>query len=159
MERCNGRVRLFRSRPLGRTASGELQGTFHLGKGKACRRQPASVIREQDGVRLAVSITRPSKEGKPIEGRFPILWQHTLTIMTPGILPKSQGGMLGACGAAQSLAYDGYIVVQVARRGQGPSFGKRRRYNDRSEAYDAYEVIDWLASQPWSTGAAGVSTW
>jgi uncharacterized protein len=109
----------------------------------------------RDGVRLAISITRPSKEGKPIEGRFPVLWQHTLSIMAPGILPKSQGGMMGAYGAAPSLAYHGYIVVQVARRGQGASFGKRRGYNDRSEAYDAYEVIDWLASQPWSTGAVG----
>jgi hypothetical protein len=26
----------------------------------------------RDGVRLAISITRPSKEGKPIEGRFPV---------------------------------------------------------------------------------------
>jgi putative CocE/NonD family hydrolase len=110
----------------------------------------------RDGVRLAISITRPSKEGKPIEGRFPVLWQHALTIMAPGVLPRSSGGMMGAYGAVPSLAYHGYVVVQVARRGQGPSFGKRRGYNDRSEAYDAYEVTDWLASQPWSTGAVGI---
>jgi putative CocE/NonD family hydrolase len=110
----------------------------------------------RDGVRLAISITRPSKEGKPIEGRFPVLWQHTLAISAPGVLPKSQGGMLGAYGAVPSLAYHGYVVVQVARRGQGPSFGKRRGYNDRSEAYDAYEVIDWLAAQSWSSGAIGI---
>jgi uncharacterized protein len=110
----------------------------------------------RDGVRLAISITRPSKQGKPIEGRFPVLWQHALTIMAPGILPRSQGGMLGAYGAVPSLAYHGYVVVQVARRGQGPSFGKRRGYNDRSEAYDAYEMIDWLASQSWSTGVVGI---
>ncbi len=110
----------------------------------------------RDGVRLAISITQPSKEGKPIDGRFPVLWQHALSISAPGILPKSQGGMMGAYGAAPSLACHGYVVVQVARRGQGASFGKRRGYNDRSEAYDAYEVIDWLASRPWSTGAVGI---
>jgi putative CocE/NonD family hydrolase len=110
----------------------------------------------RDGVRLAISVTRPSNEGKSIEGRFPVLWQHTLAISAPGVLPKSQGGMLGAYSAVPSLAYHGYVVVQVARRGQGPSFGKRRGYNDRSEAYDAYEVIDWLAAQPWSTGAIGI---
>ena len=55
-----------------------------------------------------------------------------------------------------TLANYGYVVVQVARRGNGPSFGQRRAYNDRTEAYDAYEVIDWLAAQPWSTGDVGI---
>ena len=111
----------------------------------------------RDGVRLAVSITRPSQNGKPVEGRFPVLWQHTLAIAPPGVLASSPAGaMRNDYGAVPTLAFHGYVVVQVARRGQGPSFGKRRGYNDRSEAYDAYEVIDWLASQPWSTGAIGI---
>jgi putative CocE/NonD family hydrolase len=111
----------------------------------------------RDGVRLAVSITRPSQNGKPVAGRFPVLWQHTLAIAAPGILTsRTAGALRNGYGAVPTLAYHGYVVVQVARRGQGPSFGKRRGYNDRSEAYDAYEVIDWLASQPWSTGAVGI---
>jgi hypothetical protein len=111
----------------------------------------------RDGVRLAISITHPSQNGKPVEGRFPVLWQHTLSITAPGILASSfSSAMPVGYNAVPSLAYYGYVVVQVARRGQGPSFGKRRGYNDRSEAYDAYEVIDWLASQPWSTGAVGI---
>jgi hypothetical protein len=109
----------------------------------------------RDGVRLAISITRPSQNGKPVEGRFPILWQHTLAISAPGIRALNPAGATLGYGGVPGLAYHGYIVVQVARRGQGPSFGKRRGYNDRSEAYDAYEVIDWLAAQPWSTGAIG----
>jgi uncharacterized protein len=111
----------------------------------------------RDGVRLAISITRPSQNGKPIEGRFPVLWQHTLSITAPGILASNISiAMPGGYNAVPNLAYYSYVVVQVARRGQGPSFGKRRGYNDRSEAYDAYEVIDWLASQPWSAGAVGI---
>jgi uncharacterized protein len=112
----------------------------------------------RDGVRLAVSITRPSKGGKPIEGRFPVLWQHTLGISAPSILqsPSENETKASGYGVVPSLAYHGYVIVQVARRAQGPSFGKRRGYNDRTEAYDAYEVIDWLASQPWSTGGVGI---
>jgi uncharacterized protein len=111
----------------------------------------------RDGVRLAISITRPSQNGKPVERRFPVLWQHALAIAAPGILALNPASaMTGGYGVAPNLAYYGYIVVQVARRGQGPSFGKRRGYNDRSEAYDAYEVIDWLAAQPWSTGTIGI---
>ncbi len=115
----------------------------------------------RDGVRLAMSITRPSQNGRPVERRFPVLWQHTLAIAAPGVRasgPSSglSNAMAGGYAAVPNLAFHGYVVVQVARRGQGPSFGKRRGYNDRSEAYDAYEVIDWLASQPWSNGAVGI---
>ncbi len=111
----------------------------------------------RDGVRLALSITRPYKDGKPAAGRFPVIWQHALSIAPAGPLAlRPKAGALPGYGAVPSLAYHGYVVVQVARRGQGSSFGKRRGYNDRGEAYDAYEVIDWLAAQPWSTGAVGV---
>jgi uncharacterized protein len=111
----------------------------------------------RDGVRLAISITRPSQNGRPVEGRYPVLWQHTLAITAPGVLASNPSSATPrGYNSVPGLAYHGYVVVQVARRGQGPSFGKRRGYNDRSEAYDAYEVIDWLASQPWSTGAVGI---
>jgi putative CocE/NonD family hydrolase len=110
----------------------------------------------RDGVKLAVSITRPARNGKPVEGRFPVIWQHTLGIAGAG----AEGGPVGdgpnGYAAMSTMANYGYVVVQVARRGNGPSFGERRAYNDRTEAYDAYEVIDWLAGQPWSTGAIGV---
>ena len=112
----------------------------------------------RDGVRLAVSVTRPASGGKAVEGRFPVIWQHTLGIAGAG----TAGGPLGndprrrGYGGVSSLVRHGYVVVQVARRGNGPSFGRRRGYNDRSEAYDSYEVIDWLAKQTWSTGKVGV---
>ena len=40
--------------------------------------------------------------------------------------------------------------------GAGASFGTRRGYEDLTEAYDGYEVNEWLARQPWSTGAIGM---
>ena len=111
----------------------------------------------RDGVRLALSVTRPAKDGKPVAGRFPVLWQHTLKILPVGpLLPVPLGTQEAGYAAVPSLALHGYVVVQVVRRGQGPSFGKRRGYNDRSEAYDAYQLIDWMAAQPWSSGAIGV---
>lgn len=112
----------------------------------------------RDGVRLAVSVRRPARDGKPVDSRFPVIWQHTLDIAGYG----AQGGPLGddprlrGYRGVPELTRHGYVVVQVARRGHGPSFGTRRGYNDRTEAYDAYEVIDWLAKQPWSNGKVGV---
>lgn len=110
----------------------------------------------RDGVRLAVSITRPAKGGSAAQGRFPVIWQHTLGIAGAGADGGPVGrGQAGYRGAA-TLARYGYVVVQVARRGNGPSFGVRRGYNDRSEAHDAYEVIDWLAGRPWADGRVGI---
>lgn len=108
----------------------------------------------RDGVRLALRITRPARDGKAAPGAFPVIWQHALSVteapdstLTPAAAGLSQVPAL--------VAY-GYIVVQVARRGNGQSFGIRRGYNDETETDDAYEITEWLARQPWSTGAVGI---
>ncbi len=119
----------------------------------------------RDGVRLAVSVTRPAIDGKPADGRFPVIWQHGLGALPAGVEtgpiasedPKAvstRGRIYIAI--MPRLARDGYVVVNVSRRGLGQSFGRRRGYNDRSEAYDSYDVIDWLAAQPWSNGMVGI---
>jgi uncharacterized protein len=112
----------------------------------------------RDGVRLAVSVSRPANaDGKPAEGRFPVIWHHTLALsgrMSPN--PPNPDAPARGYSELTNLPRHGYVVVQVARRANGPSFGRRRGYNDRTEAYDAYQVIDWLASQAWSTGNIGI---
>jgi len=111
-------------------------------------------ITMRDGVRLAVSVVRPARDGKPVEGRFPVIWHHTLTISRE--MRDGAGDLISAIRAMPLLAHQGYVVVQVARRGNGQSFGVRRGYHDRNEAQDAYEVTQWLAAQPWSTGEVGL---
>jgi uncharacterized protein len=108
----------------------------------------------RDGTRLAVHIDRPAANGQPAEGRFPVLWQHSLSIdrrPEDGAGPRS-----GGIQTIPTLTDHGYVVAQVARRGNGQSFGVRRGYNDRLEAGDAYEVTEWLAAQPWSDGNVGM---
>src|SRR5581483_9392979 len=107
----------------------------------------------RDGVRLAVRISRPAIEGQAAPGRFPVIWQHTIDISEP----PPRGGMKDfGYGAIPSLTAYGYVVVQVARRGNGQSFGTRRGYNDRTEDDAAYDVTEWLAQQPWSDGHIGI---
>lgn len=103
----------------------------------------------RDGTRLAVRLDRPAAGGVPAPGPFPVLWHHTLSIDS-----KPEDGA-GGFSAVPGLTAHGYVVAQVARRGNGQSFGVRRGYNDRVEAHDAYEVTEWLATQPWSTGKVG----
>jgi uncharacterized protein len=114
----------------------------------------------RDGTRLAVRLDRPAVAGRPAPGPFPVLWHHTLSIDNTAQDGASGDGAAddaaAGFGAMPSLTEHGYVVAQVARRGNGQSFGVRRGYNDRVEAHDAYEVTEWLAAQPWSTGKVGI---
>ena len=80
----------------------------------------------RDGVRLAMRITRPGRGGHPAPGRFPVLWQHGLTISEAADAGR-QPAEAGLSHVPALTAY-GYVVVQVARRGNGQSFGIRRGY-------------------------------
>jgi putative CocE/NonD family hydrolase len=104
----------------------------------------------RDGVRLAVDLYRPGINGKAAEGRFPVVWHHSFDRRYVAA-PETN-----AAYAAPQLTRFGYVVAVVERRGLGASFGERRGYNDRIEAEDAYEVNEWLARQPWSTGKVGI---
>ena len=33
----------------------------------------------RDGTRLAVTVARPARDGKPVEARLPVIWHHTLS--------------------------------------------------------------------------------
>jgi uncharacterized protein len=50
----------------------------------------------------------------------------------------------------------GYVVARVDLRGTGSSEGVATDEYPASEQADLCRVIDWLASQPWSTGAVGM---
>ena len=107
----------------------------------------------RDGTRLGVLVARPARDGRPVEGRFPVIWHHSLSATQQdgdGVGPRK-----GGFGSMPTLTDYGYVVVQVARRGNGQSFGTMRGYHDRNEDADAYELIEWLARQPWSDGKVG----
>ena len=108
----------------------------------------------RDGVKLAMKIERPAKNGKAVTGKFPIIWHHTMSVSRSH--RDGTGGFVSAFHQMPTLAKHGYVVAQVARRGNGQSFGIRRGYHDRTEAYDAYEVNEWLAKQSWSDGNVGL---
>jgi predicted acyl esterase len=129
-------------------------GTYHPEKMFTGSVSSSLYITMRDGVRLAVRITRPALEGQPAPGRFPVIWQHALTVTETK--DAAQEPTDAGLNQLPALTAYGYVVVQVARRGNGQSFGSRRGYNDRTEDDDAYEVTEWLAAQPWSSGSVGI---
>ena len=71
----------------------------------------------RDGTRLAVFVARPAQGGKAVEGRFPVIWHHSLSASQQpedGVGPR-KGGFV----TLPTLTDYGYVVVQVARRGNG----------------------------------------
>ena len=67
----------------------------------------------RDGTQLAVLVARPAKDGKPVDGRFPVIWHHSLSATQQagdGVGPRK-----GGFGSMPMLTDYGYVVVQVAR--------------------------------------------
>ena len=91
----------------------------------------------RDGVRLAVSVTRPATGGKAIEGRFPVIWQHTLGIAGAGA--RGGAGLRGKRrGGGGAREVDRQRVVVARRVGQGTEV--HRGGEDRRAARDAVDA-------------------
>lgn len=103
----------------------------------------------RDGVRLAVDIYRPEQDGrypallslspynKEIQ-RKPPHWSHAIE-----------------SGATSFYVPKGYVHVIAQGRGGGLSQGQWRWF-DEKERTDGYDLIEWIAAQPWCSGAVGM---
>ncbi len=49
----------------------------------------------------------------------------------------------------------GYAIVRADVRGTGASFGTMRHEWQPEDTEDAYHLVDWIISQPWSNGKVG----
>lgn len=103
----------------------------------------------RDGIRLAVDIYRPEADGrypallslspynKDIQ-RKPPHWSHAIE-----------------SGATSFYVPKGYVHVIAQGRGGGLSQGQWRWF-DEHERSDGYDLIEWIAQQPWCTGNVGM---
>lgn len=98
----------------------------------------------EDGVRLAVSLFLPASDGPA-----PVVLEalpYRKDDATASYRPEYER----LCGEY------GYAVARVDLRGTGSSEGVATDEYPASEQADLCRVIEWLASQPWSTGAVGM---
>ena len=123
-------------------------------------------VEMRDGVKLAVDVTLPAVEGRPAQGRFPVVWTHSRYHRNPGALARVMApegaevpeinSQVDANPGLQRLVKHGYVVAAVQVRGGGASYGTYEGLFSDAETSDAYEIIEWLATQPWSSGAVGM---
>ncbi len=116
----------------------------------------------RDGTRLAVDIYRPAVNGKAVDKPYPVVWLFTpyrrafydkdgkLVLFVD--LSAQGAGFASILG----LTKHGYVVAAADVRGKGASFGTRLAFTSRTEAQDAYDLNEWLATQPWSDGKVGM---
>jgi len=111
----------------------------------------------RDGTHLAIDIFRPTNKGVVHAEALPVIWEHR----------RYQRASIDRDGAMHSqldrqdhpmrkVVAHGYIFVVAAARGSGASFGTRVDATPPQESLDAYDITEWLAVQPWCSGAVGM---
>lgn len=112
----------------------------------------------RDGVKLSIDVYRPDAAGK-----FPVLLalspygKSTQRLMYPQPMPASTLG--DACIEAGDTNYivpRGYVHVIADTRGSGKSEGEYLSMYSEQESLDGYDLVEWLAQQPWCDGQVGM---
>ena len=96
----------------------------------------------RDGVRLFSFVYFPAGDGP-----WPVLFQQRLNVTSRDSDRK----------AAAALAEKGYVIATVYFRGAQQSEGDWMGYRALGwgKHRDGYDICEWLAAQPWSTGRIG----
>ncbi|WP_188207938.1 CocE/NonD family hydrolase [Alkalibacillus aidingensis] len=92
----------------------------------------------RDGVLLSADLYYPEQDGE-----YP-----AIVVRTPYGKTREKEHQQG-----EYFAEHGYVVVNVDVRGRGDSEGEFVPY--RNDGVDGYDVIEWVAEQPWCDGNVG----
>ena len=112
----------------------------------------------RDRVRLAVDVFRPDSRGK-----FPALLaispygkgiQSMSLPRQPDPSPIHHTPI--EAGNPEYLASRGYVHVIADVRGSGGSEGEYLGWMSNDEARDGYDLVEWIAAQPWCDGNVGM---
>ncbi|MFZ3484128.1 CocE/NonD family hydrolase [Sphingomonas sp. 3-13AW] len=111
----------------------------------------------RDGTRLSVNVYRPAENGRVRTGRYPVVFAFT----PYRARYRKDGEVVDLIDSTtfglRQLVHAGYVVATADVRGKGASFGARRGFLDQTEARDGYDIIQWLAAQPYSSGKVGMT--
>ena len=107
------------------------------------------LVTMRDGVRIGLRIYRPDSSGK-----FPALFAPSPYRYDNDQLPSHPLFLWRETGPIDWYVEQGYAYVRADVRGTGISEGEFR-FLDAKEQHDLYDVIEWIARQPWSNGKVG----
>ncbi len=106
-------------------------------------------VKMRDGVKIAVDIYRPEAEGRypAILGMLP--YMKELQQWPPMLTHSIEAGNTGF------FVSKGYVHVIAQVRGTGFSQGQWNNL-DTKEQQDGYDLVEWIAKQPWCNGNVGM---
>lgn len=111
----------------------------------------------RDGVRLCVDIFRPDKEGKfPVLLAYSAYGKNTQRQLLPQPVPSPLGDACIEAGMTDYIVSRGYVHVIADSRGTGQSEGEYLSMYSKQEAEDGYDLVEWIAKQPWCDGNVGM---
>lgn len=113
----------------------------------------------RDGVHLTVDIYRPDAEGK-----FPALlamspYGKEIQSLPIPPQPRETSPLWDGCieaGDTEYIVAHGYVHVIADVRGTGYSEGEYVGLFSKQEAVDGYDLVEWIAQQPWCDGNVGM---
>ena len=107
------------------------------------------VIPARDGVELSANLWLPVRSVKQPDARFPAILE---------MIPYGKDSWRRNADIARGtyLARRGYALCRLDVRGTGSSGGVALDEYTEAETRDGYDVVEWLAAQPWCTGAIGM---
>jgi predicted acyl esterase len=100
----------------------------------------------RDGVRLAVDVYRPEKEGK-----YPGILSMSPYMKEIQQWPTALSHSIEA-GNTSFFVPNGYVHVIVSARGSGLSQGQWSPFA-LEQQLDGYDMVEWIAAQPWCNGS------
>jgi uncharacterized protein len=146
----------------------DIKGVFFEGYPQITRKEPSQpaysvkvekdvMVPMRDGVRLATDIYRPAVEGKKFPAILSYFWWGKDAQDVARWLPEQDywdtpfwDGSLEV-GAIDYFVERGYVRVIPEQR----NFGKSEGTTDPTPQ-DTYDVIEWIAKQPWCDGNVGM---
>nr|MDO8082080.1 CocE/NonD family hydrolase [Candidatus Freyarchaeota archaeon] len=112
------------------------------------RETPPGVVLEKnhyatmrDGIKIAMDVYKPATG----DGPWPVILS---------IAPYKKE-VLHEVGNIGFYVPKGYVIVNAQARGSGLSQGKYN-FGDRLEQQDGYDLVEWIAQQPWCDGNVGM---
>ena len=117
-----------------------------LATAPAASAAPYTVVEETLSIKtkfgqIYVQIARPEDGGKMVKG--------------PAVVTYSPYSVLGRSNVANAWVSEGYVAVFADVVGTGNS-GGCYDYGGERERRTGYELIEWIAKQPWSNGKVGM---
>ena len=106
-------------------------------------------ITARDGVGLSANVWLPVPLATEPDARFPAILE---------MIPYGKDSWRRNADIARGtyLARRGYVLCRVDVRGTGSSGGVALDEYTEAETLDGYDAVEWLAAQPWCSGAVGM---